>query len=85
MMRSPKATTRLLSAIRGKGKFLTSAEARFLFCSHMNTNITEAMGQLQHLPAEHLRRMATNAKVKPQLRMRAQELGKKHGPRLARR
>jgi hypothetical protein len=30
--------------IRAKGKFLTSAEARFLFCSHMNTNITEAMG-----------------------------------------
>jgi len=74
MLRNPKLTTRVLSAIKAKGRFLAGAEARFLFCTHINTNIGEAMEQLRLLPPDRLRRVSMNAQVKTQLRVRAQEL-----------
>jgi uncharacterized protein (TIGR02266 family) len=86
MLRNPKLTTRILSAIKGKGRFLGGAEARFLFCTHMNTNLAEAMEQLRLLPTDRLRRVSGNPQVKAQLRVRAQELSRpKNQPGVRRR
>jgi uncharacterized protein (TIGR02266 family) len=86
MLRSPKLTTRVLSAIKAKGRFLSGAEARFLFCTHLNTNLAEAMEQLRMLPPDRLRKVSANPQVKMQLRTRAQELTRPQGnPRFRRR
>jgi len=85
MLRSPKLTTRVLSTIKAKGRFLTSAEARFLFCTHLNTNLGEAMEQLRLLPTERLRKVFANPQVKSQIRVRAQELTRPRGGPGARR
>jgi uncharacterized protein (TIGR02266 family) len=79
MLRSPKLTTRVLSTIKAKGRFLTSAEARFLFCTHLNTNLGEAMEQLRLLPTERLRKVFAHPQVKSQIRVRAQELTRPRG------
>ena len=79
MLRSPKLTTRVLSAIKGKGRFLAAAEARFLFCTHLNTSLSDAMEQLRMLPPDRLRKVAANPQTKSQLRMRAQELTRQKG------
>jgi len=79
MLRSPKLTTRVLSTIKAKGRFLTSAEARFLFCTHLNTNLGEAMEQLRLLPTDRLRKVFANPQVKSPLRVRAQELTRPRG------
>jgi uncharacterized protein (TIGR02266 family) len=85
MLRSPKLTTRVLSTIKAKGRFLTSAEARFLFCTHLNTSLGEAMEQLRLLPTDRLRKVFANPQVKSQLRVRAQELTRPRGGPGARR
>jgi uncharacterized protein (TIGR02266 family) len=79
LLRSPKLTTRLLSAIRAKGRFLASAEARFLFCTHLNTNPAEAMQELRLLPSDRLRRVSASPQVRSQIRVRAQELARPRG------
>ena len=79
MLRSPRLPTRVLSSIKGKGRFLTAAEARFLFCSHVNTCLADALEQLRMLPPDRLQKLAANPQTKPQLRIRAQELGRQKG------
>jgi Tfp pilus assembly protein PilZ len=74
MLRDGRLTTRVLSAIRGKGKLLTTAEARCLFCVHLNANLAEAIEQVRLLGPDQLRRVAGNPQVKPQIRVQAQEL-----------
>ena len=79
MLRNPQLTTRVLSAIRGKAKFLVAPEARYLFVTHVNTNLAEALEQLRLLPPEMLREVGTSRELRPQLRLRAQELGQPPG------
>jgi len=79
MLRNPQLTTRVLSAIRGKAKFLATPEARFLFVTHLNTNLAEALEQLPLLPPDMLRRVGTSPQLRPQLRLRARELGEPQG------
>jgi len=80
ILRSPRVPTRVLSAIKLRGKWLSGAENRYLFCVHVNANPSEAIGQMKMLPPEHLRRIAANGQVKPALRVKATELSRKKGP-----
>jgi len=74
MLRSPKLTTRVLSAIHSRGSFLKSVENRYLFCIHMQTNVIEALRHLRSLPTEHLRKIAVNRQIKIRIRTAADEL-----------
>ena len=85
ILRMPQLTTRVLSAIKGKGKWLANQENRFLFCTHMNANLAEAMEQLRMLPPERLRRIAGSPQLRSQIKIRAQELTRnKKSPRFGR-
>lgn len=85
MLRNPKVNTRVLSAIKAKGRFLNCAETRYLFCIHLQSMLSEAREQLRLLPVEKLRQVALNKQIKLQLRTLAKELLLRKEPTAARR
>jgi Tfp pilus assembly protein PilZ len=85
MLRNPKLNTRVLSAIHAKGRLLSCAETRFLFCIHLQTMLSEAREQLQLLPLEHLRKVVLNKQIKIQLRSLAEALLLRKEPTVVRR
>lgn len=87
ILRNPQLPTRVLSAIKSKGKWLANQEIRFLFVTHQNAMLPEAMEQLRMMPPDRMHRVAANGGVRRQLRVRAQELTRAPGlkPKFGRR
>ena len=80
MLRNRGVPTRVLSAIRKERKWLTGDEQRWLFCTHPAAMLNEVLDEMRRLSAAKLAQLERNAGVRPQVRMRAQEL-KKQRPR----
>jgi hypothetical protein len=51
---------------------------------HRNTLLAEVMEQLRLLPPDRLRRISANASLRPQVKVRAQELSRPKGLRIRR-
>jgi len=74
MLRMPNLPPRVLSAIRKARKWLASDEARWLFCTHPATPLSEAVAELRFLSAAKQRDMARNMKVRQPIRVKAAEM-----------
>jgi uncharacterized protein (TIGR02266 family) len=81
MLRNRNMPTRVLSAIRREGKWLTSEELRWLFCIHPAAMLSEAIDEVRKMPPARLAQLERNLTVRPQIRMRAQELAKRTSSR----
>jgi uncharacterized protein (TIGR02266 family) len=76
MLRNRGLPTRVLSAICKERKWLTGEEHRWLFCTHPAAMLNEVLDEMRRLSAAKLAQLERNAGVRPQVRMKAQELKK---------
>jgi hypothetical protein len=68
--------TRVLSAIRKERKWLAGEESRWLFCVHPAALLNEVIDEVGRLSTTKLIQLERNPGVRPQVRVKAQELRK---------
>jgi len=76
MLRNRSLPARVLSAIRKERKWLSVDEPRWLFCTHPAAVLNEVLDEMRRLSAPKLAQLERDAGVRPQVRMKAQELRK---------
>jgi Tfp pilus assembly protein PilZ len=74
MLRNRNLPSRVLSAIKRDGKWLLNEELRWLFSLHPVAVLSEAIDEVSKLPVSRLTQLERNMTVRPQVRMKAQEL-----------
>ena len=76
MMRNPNLPTRVLSAIKQDSKWLLNEGIRYLFCTHPNAVVGEAIGQIRFLSPGRVKQLARDMKARPPVRAKALELSR---------
>jgi uncharacterized protein (TIGR02266 family) len=84
MLRGRNLPTRVLTAIRKEGKWLANEECRWLFCTHPSAMLPEVIDEMRKLPPARLAALERTMSVRPQVRMKTQELNRRR-KRLGRR
>ena len=80
IVRDRRTTTNVMMQLRRKHKrWLADRQVHVLFCGHPNTPIADAQAEMKRLPLDELKRLSRDPALRPQLRMKADQLVKFKG------
>jgi len=79
MLKNPNLPTRVLSSVKKDRKWISNQQVRYLFCTHNNAQISEAIEQLRMLPPDRLKAISREGRVRAQIKSKAADLSRQRG------